>query len=93
MNTVQILQQMQKNHKQIQVSLDELERLKLVCSTEIGTESNKKQFEKLLNKTKKTFYTLKSSSKLVSKQKLAFPPEFAEIGIEIDELEDKLNKL
>lgn len=95
MNTVQILQQMQKNHKQINNNLDELERIKLVFSTETGTETetNQKQFKKLLEKTKKNFSTLKTSYNLVSKQKLAFPPEFFEIGMEIDEFEERLGKL
>lgn len=93
MNTVQILQQMQKNHKQVQNSLDKLEELKLICSTQAGTEVDRKQFEKLLEKTKKTFSTLKTSYKLVSKQKFSFPPEFLEIGIEIDEFDEKLKKL
>lgn len=93
MNTVQMLQQMQKNHKQIQNDLDKLESLKLINSTEAGTENDKKQFNKLLVKTKKTFSTLKTSYKLVSKQRLSFPPEFFEIGMEIDDFEKRLNNL
>ncbi len=93
MNTVQILQQMQKNHKQIQNDLEKLENLKLISSTEAGTEQDKKQFEKLLVKTKKTFSTLKTSYKLISKQKIAFPPEFIEIGMEINEFEERMKIL
>lgn len=93
MNTIQILQQMQKNHKQVQNNLEQLENLKVIFSTQAGTEADKKQFEKLLAKTKKTFSTLKTSYMLVLKQKTNFPPEFYEIGAEIEMLENRLKNI
>lgn len=93
MNTVQILQQMQKNHKQVQNNLEQLENLKVISSTQAGTETDKKQFEKLLAKTKKTFSMLKTSYMLISKQRTNFPPELYEIGTEIEVLENKLRSI
>ena len=93
MNTIQMLQQMQKTHKNVKNSLDELEKLKLICSTEAGTETDKKNFEKLQEKTKKSFISLKTFYNFLSRQKISLPSEFSEIKIEIDKLEERLKKI
>lgn len=93
MNNVQLLKQMQKLHKEISLNLEELDKLKIISSTEIATEQTKKQYNKLLMKTKKSFSTLETTFKLIAKQKISFPVEFAEIGLEIDDFRKRLEQL
>lgn len=93
MNNTQILRQMQLIHKEVSVNLEELEHLKVICNTEISTEQNKKQYEKLYTKTKKSLSILETSYKLIAKQKITFPIELAEIGLDIDDFRRRFDEL
>ena len=85
MNNVQILKQMQKQHNEVRNNIEQLDALKLKCSTEIGTDN------KLLKNTLKTFKTLEMSYNMLIRQKINFPPEFIEIGTEIKSFKDELS--
>ena len=93
MDNVQLLKNMQKQHKQIANDLDELESLSFIISTEAGTEANKKLYNKKYNKVNKNLNTLLLSYKLIQNQKLNLPPEFAKIGIEIKEFKNRVQLL
>ena len=91
MNNVQILKQMQKQHNEVRNNIEQLDTLKLKCSTEIGTDTDKKVYNKLLKNTLKTFKTLEMSYNMLIKQKINFPSEFIEIGVEIKSFKDELS--
>lgn len=93
MNIQQLLISMQKQHKDVSNNLDKLENLKLICNTDMGTDKDKKNFNKLLKQTKKLYSTLSMSYKMVTNQKLNFPKEMKEIGLEIEEFKNRLENL
>ena len=90
MNNVNILKQMQKQHLEVKNNLDKLESLKWRCTTEIGTDSDKKQFNKLFKNTEKILRGLTLSYIMIMNQKIELPPEFIEIGSEINEFKQAL---
>lgn len=91
MNNAQILTSMMKQHKEISNNLDKLDNLYLKCKTEIGTDKDKKTFNKILKQTKKIYSTLSRSYNIIAKQKMNLPQEFFEIGLEINEFKQKLD--
>ena len=82
---------MQKQHNEVRNNIEQLDALKLKCSTEIGTDIDKKNYNKLLKNTLKTFKTLEMSYNMLIRQKINFPPEFIEIGTEIKSFKDELS--
>lgn len=92
MDNTQILTSMIKQHKEVYNNLDRLDGLYLKCNTEIGTDKDIKNYNKLLKQTKKLFSTLSMSYNMIAKQKMNLPQEFFEIGTQIDEFKEQLNK-
>ena len=82
---------MLKQHKEVFKNLDKLDGLYLKCNTEIGTDKDKKNYNKLLKQTKNKFSSLLISYSFITKQKINLPQEFFEIGLQIDELKKQLD--
>lgn len=91
MNVQQLLMQMQKQHIEVSNNLDTLEDLKQPYN--YHRENNEDKFKKLLNKTEKTLKTLSMTYNLVSRQKLNYPPEMVDIGVEINSFKERLEVL
>lgn len=86
MNIQQTLNSMLKQHKEISKNLNTLEDLQMKCKTVLGNDKDKKNFNKLLKQTKKTYFVLNNSYKMIARDKTTKPKEFLEIGIEIEEM-------
>ena len=91
MNNQSILIAMMKQHKEVHNNLNRLEELEVNCKTILGTEKDKKTFNKLLKQTNKTYSILSKSYKLILNQKIQMPEDFLEIGLDIDKMGEQLS--
>lgn len=91
MNNQSILIAMMKQHKEVHNNLNRLEELEINCKTILGTEKDKKNFNKLLKQTNKTYFILYKSYKLILNQKIQMPEDFLDIGLDIDKMGEELS--
>ena len=91
MNNQSILIAMMKQHKEVHNNLNRLEELEINCKTILGTEKDKKNFNKLLKQTNKTYSILSKSYKLILNQKIQMPEDFLDIGLDIDKMGEELS--
>lgn len=91
MNNQSILIAMMKQHKEVHNNLNRLEELEVNCKTILGTEKDKKNFNKLLKQTNKTYFILYKSYKLILNQKIQMPEDFLDIGLDIDKMGEELS--
>ena len=68
-----------------------LEELEVNCKTILGTKKDKKNFNKLLKQTNKTYSILSKSYKLILNQKIQMPEDFLDIGLDIDKMGEELS--
>lgn len=83
---------MQKQHRDISNNLSRLDELKVICMTEIGTDKDIKNYNKIYTQTKKLLSSLSMSYNLLAAQRIDFPTEFVEIGLEIEDFKRQMEE-